>query len=81
MSTQPETTPTPESGPTLAEQTHIAAGGDVDVIAIAPDPARMARAFRLGVAAGREAYETGLGARGVTATATSPLTGFLHSAA
>jgi thiazole synthase len=50
-------------------------------IAIAPDPARMARAFRLGVEAGREAFETGLGARGVTANATSPLTGFLHSAA
>jgi thiazole synthase len=50
-------------------------------IAIAPDPRRMARAFRLAVEAGREAFETGLGARGVTATATSPLTGFLHSAA
>jgi thiazole synthase len=50
-------------------------------IAIAPDPVRMARAFRLAVDAGREAYETGLGARGITATATSPLTGFLHSAA
>jgi thiazole synthase len=50
-------------------------------IAIAPDPARMARAFRLGVEAGREAFETGLGAKGVTAAATSPLTGFLHSAA
>src|SRR6187455_2617553 len=36
-------------------------------IAIAPDPVRMARAFRMGVEAGREAYETGLGARGVTA--------------
>jgi thiazole synthase len=50
-------------------------------IAIAPDPVRMARAFRLAVEAGREAYETGLGARGISATATSPLTGFLHSAA
>ncbi|RSN58403.1 NADH-quinone oxidoreductase subunit NuoE [Amycolatopsis sp. WAC 04182] len=39
MSTQPGTTPTPEPGTSLAEQTHIAAGGDVDVIAIAPDPA------------------------------------------
>src|SRR6187549_3288624 len=38
-------------------------------IAIAPDPARMARAFRLGVEAGREAYETGLGAQGVSASA------------
>lgn len=50
-------------------------------IAIAPDAARMARAFRLAVEAGREAFETGLGRRGVTANATSPLTGFLHSAA
>jgi len=50
-------------------------------IAIAPDPVRMARAFRLAVEAGREAHETGLAARGVTATATSPLTGFLHPAA
>src|SRR5215212_5004080 len=29
-------------------------------IAIAPDPVRMARAFRMAVEAGREAYETGL---------------------
>ena len=50
-------------------------------IAIAPDPVRMARAFRMAVEAGREAYETGLAARGVTASATSPLTAFLHSAA
>ncbi len=50
-------------------------------IAIAPDPVRMARAFRLAVEAGREAYETGLAARGVTASATSPLTAFLHTAA
>src|SRR5712675_1007684 len=34
-------------------------------IAIAPDPVRMARAFRLAVEAGREAYETGLATRGV----------------
>ena len=50
-------------------------------IAIAPDPVRMARAFRMAIEAGREAYETGLAARGVTASATSPLTAFLHSAA
>lgn len=50
-------------------------------IAIAPDPARMARAFRLAVEAGREAFETGLAERGVRAAATSPLTGFLHTAA
>ncbi len=49
-------------------------------IAIAPDPVRMARAFRMAVEAGREAYETGLGERGVTASASSPLTGFLHGA-
>src|SRR4051812_17452677 len=50
-------------------------------IAIAPDPARMARAFRLAVEAGREAFEIGLGERGIAASATSPLTGFLHSVA
>ena len=50
-------------------------------IAIAPDPVRMARAFRLAVEAWREAYETGLAARGITASATSPLTAFLHTAA
>src|SRR5215210_1779552 len=41
-------------------------------IAIASDPSRMARAFALAVEAGREAHETGLAARGVTANATSP---------
>lgn len=50
-------------------------------IAIAPAPIRMARAFRMAVEAGREAFETGLGAQGARATATSPLTGFLHTAA
>lgn len=48
-------------------------------IAIAPDPIRMARAFRMAVEAGREAFETGLAERGITATATSPLTAFLHT--
>lgn len=48
-------------------------------IAIAPDPVRMARAFRMAVEAGREAFETGLAERGITATATSPLTAFLHT--
>ena len=48
------------------------------VIAVADDPARMARAFRRAVEAGREAYEIGLGARTETASATSPLTGFLR---
>jgi NADH-quinone oxidoreductase subunit E len=32
-------TAVPEPGPNAADRTHIAAGGDVDVIAIAPDPA------------------------------------------
>ncbi len=47
-------------------------------IAVADDPVRMARAFRLAVEAGRDAYEIGLGARRETASATSPLTGFLN---
>ncbi len=46
-------------------------------IAVADDPARMARAFRMAVEAGRDAYEIGLGPRRETASATSPLTGFL----
>ena len=48
-------------------------------IAIAPDPVRMARAFRMAVEAGREAHETGLAAQGIAASATSPLTAFLRS--
>ena len=47
-------------------------------IAVADDPVRMARAFRQAVEAGREAYEIGLGAQRETASATSPLTGFLR---
>ena len=47
-------------------------------IAVASDPVRMARAFRGAVEAGREAYEIGLGAPQTTASATSPLTGFLR---
>lgn len=46
-------------------------------IAIAPDPNRMAVAFKTAVEAGRAAYEMGLGAQLSTASATSPLTGFL----
>ncbi len=46
-------------------------------IAIASDPVRMARAFRLAVEAGREAWELGLPEIMETASATSPLTGFL----
>jgi thiazole synthase len=47
-------------------------------IAIAGDPARMARAFAAAVDAGRAAYEMGLPAPTTTARATSPLTGFLE---
>ena len=50
-------------------------------IAVALDPCRMAAAFRLGVQAGRAAYEAGLKAPGATAEATSPLTGFLNDTA
>jgi thiazole synthase len=46
-------------------------------IASAGDPVRMARAFAQAVESGREAFEAGLPGRGVTASATSPLTGFL----
>src|SRR3974390_123081 len=46
-------------------------------IAVASDPNRMAVAFKMGVEAGRAAYESGLAARQDTASATSPLTGFL----
>src|SRR6478735_5569485 len=48
-------------------------------IAIASDPARMARAFAQAIEAGREAYEIGLAERRDTANATSPLRGFLSS--
>lgn len=47
-------------------------------IAVADDPVSMANAFRLGVDAGRTAYEAGQGQQAVTASATSPLTGFLN---
>lgn len=50
-------------------------------IAIAPDPSGMAAAFRKAVEAGREAYAIGLAATSGTASATSPLTGFLHAGA
>jgi len=46
-------------------------------IAVAEDPAEMARAFRLGVEAGRRGFEAGLGPTRRVASATSPLTGFL----
>ena len=47
-------------------------------IAVAGDPVRMALAFKAAVEAGRDAYETGLPAPLEHASATSPLTGFLH---
>lgn len=47
-------------------------------IAIADDPSRMAIAFKKAVEAGRTAFEIGLGRRTSTASATSPLTGFLY---
>jgi len=46
-------------------------------IAIARDPAAMARAFALGVEAGRRAYLAGLAGPREEAEASSPLTGFL----
>jgi len=46
-------------------------------IAIASDPIRMAAAFKTAVEAGRAAYEIGIAAAQDTASATSPLTGFL----
>ncbi|MCU0588145.1 MAG: thiazole synthase [Syntrophobacteraceae bacterium] len=48
-------------------------------IAVAGDPVGMARAFRKGVEAGREAYVSGLGASSRKAEASSPLTGFLRA--
>lgn len=48
-------------------------------IAIASDPVRMAQAFRKAIEAGREAREIGLAERMSTASATSPLTGFLQA--
>ncbi len=48
-------------------------------IAVAGDPNRMARAFAAAVEAGRAAFESGLGGRQTTASATSPLTAFLDA--
>ncbi len=47
-------------------------------IAVAFDPCRMAVAFKMAVEAGRAAYEIGLADQQMTASATSPLTGFLN---
>ncbi len=46
-------------------------------IAVAKNPAEMALAFKLGVEAGRMAYEAGLGRIAKSASASSPLTSFL----
>jgi len=46
-------------------------------IAVAENPVDMAIAFKLAVKAGRMAYESGLGEEKETASASSPLTGFL----
>jgi thiazole synthase len=48
-------------------------------VAIAPDPAGMARAFADATRAGRAAFRIGLGAPAAHASATSPLTTFLES--
>ena len=47
-------------------------------IAVARNPVGMATAFCKAVAAGREAYEAGLGAQTLHANASSPLTSFLN---
>ncbi len=47
-------------------------------IAIANDPANMAKAFKDAVIAGRRAYLAGLSSTRICATASSPLTGFLR---
>jgi thiazole synthase len=47
-------------------------------IAVAHNPVNMAIAFRDAVAAGRMAYEAGLGAKSLHAEASSPLTSFLN---
>ncbi len=46
-------------------------------VAVSHDPNRIAQAFKLAVEAGRTAFETGLAHERETASATSPLTGFL----
>jgi len=47
-------------------------------IAVASDPVRMAQAVKIGVEAGRAAFEIGLGESAEVASATSPLTTFLY---
>lgn len=50
-------------------------------IAIADDPVGMAKAFSGAVVAGRLGYLSGLAAKSITASASSPLTGFLREEA
>jgi thiazole synthase len=50
-------------------------------IAIAPDPVRMAQAFKKAIEAGRDAREIGLADKLKTAAATSPLTAFFSGQA
>jgi thiazole synthase len=47
-------------------------------IASSADPIGMAKAFGEAVTAGRKAHLSGIGPEGVRASASSPLTGFLH---
>ena len=69
----------------IGRPSHAAAAMEIGVDAIllntaianAQDPVAMARAFRLAVEAGREAYLAGLGAESKAARPSSPLTGFL----
>src|SRR5512140_282951 len=46
-------------------------------VAVSSDPNKIAVAFKMAVEAGRAAFETGLASQQETASATSPLTGFL----
>jgi thiazole synthase len=68
----------------IGRPSHAAAAMEIGIdaillntaIATADDPVAMARAFRLAVEAGREAFLAGLGSESKTARASSPLTGF-----
>jgi thiazole synthase len=68
----------------IGRPSHAAAAMEIGIdaillntaIATADDPVAMARAFRLAVEAGREAFLAGIGSESKTARASSPLTGF-----
>ena len=70
----------------LGAPSHAAAAMEMGAAAVlvntaladTPDPGAMARAFRKGVEAGREAFLAGLGPQRDRAEASSPLTGFLR---